>query len=147
MLGPAPKAPVQIFKNILEGMAKNQNSINIRNISLIILAVLALLCIVLYFTISLDISLAIIISSFIAFIVFTATLVFYRWAALRKMVNTARAVMISFVAKIIFFGAIFYLLARLDIINMMAFAISFVVFFTIFLNIEIFMIYKRLLFK
>ena len=45
------------------------------------------------------------------------------------------------------FGAMFYLLVWLDIVNMMAFAISFVIFFTIFLNIEVFMIYKKLLFK
>ena len=100
-----------------------------------------------YFLLPSDISLAVIISSFLAFAVFAATLIYYRWIAARKMVNAARSIIISFVVKIIFLGAIFYLLTRFDMVNMMAFAISFVIFFTIFLNIEIFMIYKRLLFK
>ena len=128
-------------------MVQDQDSNRIRNISLIILAILAVLYVILYFTVPLNISLAIIISSLLAFIVFIVTISYYRWIATRKMVKAARSVMISFIAKIIIFGAMFYLLVRLDIVNMMAFAISFVIFFTIFLNIEIFMIYKRLLFK
>jgi len=128
-------------------MAQNQDFIRIRNITLIILAVLVVLCIAVFFLFPSDISLAVIISSLLAFAVFAATLVYYRWISQKKMVNAARSVMASFVAKIIFLGAAFYLMARLDLVNMMVFAISFVIFFTIFLNIEIFMIYKRLLFK
>jgi predicted PurR-regulated permease PerM len=95
-------------------MAQDQDSNRIRNISLIILAILAVLYVILYFTLSLDISLAIIISSLLAFIVFIATLAYYRWISTRKMVKAARSVMISFIAKIIIFGAMFYLLVRLD---------------------------------
>jgi len=128
-------------------MAQNQDYTRIRNITLIILAVLALLCIAVFFLFPSDISLAIIISSLLAFIVFTATLVYYWWISQKKLVNAARSVMISFVAKILFLGAVFYLVIRLELVNMMVFAVSFVIFFTIFLNIEIFMIYKKLLFK
>ena len=127
-------------------MAQDQHT-GIRNISLIIFAILAVICVAAYFLLPLEISLAIIISSLLAFVVFAATLLFYRWAAGRKTSGAARSIIISFVAKIIFLGAAFYLFARLDIMNMMVFAISFVIFFTIFLNIEIFMIYKRILFK
>ena len=128
-------------------MVQDQDFIRIRNISLIILAILIVLYVILFFTLPSEISLAIIISSFLAFIVFVATLAYYRLIAIRKTGKAALSVMISFVVKIIIFGAVFYLLVRLDIVNMMAFAVSFVVFFTIFLNIEVFMIYKRLLFK
>ena len=128
-------------------MVKDRNFIRIRNIFLIILAILAAVYVAIYFTLPNDISMAIITGSLLAFILFAATLVYYRWIASRKMVKAARSVMISFIVKIVFFGAMFYLLIRLDIVNAMAFAISFVVFFTIFLNIEIFMIYKRILFK
>lgn len=128
-------------------MAHNQGFTRIRNICLIILAVLTVLYIILYFLLTLNMSLAIIISSFLAFIVFVATIIFYRWIARKKMVNAVRSVVISFVAKIVFFGAAFFLLAKLDVVNTMAFAISFIVFFTIFLNIEIFIIYKKLLLK
>ena len=128
-------------------MVQDQGFNFIRNISLIILAVLAVLCAAIYFLLPLDISLAVIISSFLAFIVFGATIFYYRWIIHKKVLNAAKSIMISFMAKIIFFGAMFYLLARLDIVNMVVFTISFEIFFTIFLNVEIFMIYKRSLSK
>ena len=56
-------------------------------------------------------------------------------------------VILSFVLKIIVLGAIFYLIFWLDFVNILAFVISFVVFFAIFLNIETFLIKKKLLFK
>ena len=128
-------------------MAQDQIYTRIRNITFIILAVLAVLYITVYFLFPFDISLAVIISSLLAFIVFAATLVYYRRITQKKMVSAARSIMISFVAKILFLGGSFYLIVRLDLVNMMVFAVSFVIFFTIFLNMEIFMIYKKLLFK
>ncbi len=128
-------------------MTENQKLISIRNISLYILAGLVLLALILYFTLSFEISIAIIISSFIAFMVFVFTLIFYRWVFRRGSMKAARLVILSFVLKIIFLGGIFYLVFWLDFVNIMAFIISFVVFFAIFLNIETFLIKKKLLFK
>ena len=128
-------------------MTENQKLISIRNISLYILAGLVLLALILYFTLSFEISIAIIISSFIAFMVFVFTLIFYRWVFRRGSMKAARFVILSFVLKIIFLGGIFYLVFWLDFVNIMAFIISFVVFFAIFLNIETFLIKKKLLFK
>jgi O-antigen/teichoic acid export membrane protein len=128
-------------------MTENQKLTSIRNISLYILAGLVLLALILYFTLSFEISIAIIISSFIAFMVFVSTLIFYRWVFRRGSMKAARFVILSFVLKIIFLGGIFYLVFWLDFVNIMAFIISFVVFFAIFLNIETFLIKKKLLFK
>ena len=128
-------------------MTENQKLTSIRNISLYILAGLVLLALILYFTLSFEISIAIIISSFIAFMVFVFTLIFYRWVFRRGSMKAARFVILSFVLKIIFLGGIFYLVFWLDFVNIMAFIISFVVFFAIFLNIETFLIKKKLLFK
>jgi hypothetical protein len=128
-------------------MTENQKLTSIRNISLYILASLVLLALILYFTLSFEISIAIIISSFIAFMVFVSTLIFYRWVFRRGSMKAARFVILSFVLKIIFLGGIFYLVFWLDFVNIMAFIISFVVFFAIFLNIETFLIKKKLLFK
>ncbi|MCJ7472798.1 MAG: hypothetical protein MUP02_08330 [Actinobacteria bacterium] len=128
-------------------MTENQKLTSIRNISLYILASLVLLALILYFTLSFEISIAIIISSFIAFMVFVFTLIFYRWVFRRGSMKAARFVILSFVLKIIFLGGIFYLVFWLDFVNIMAFIISFVVFFAIFLNIETFLIKKKLLFK
>lgn len=128
-------------------MIKNQKLAGIRNISIYILIGLVLLAIILYFTLPFEISVAIIISSFLAFIVFLFTLIFYRWIFHRGSVKAARLVILSFVLKIIVIGGIFYLIFWLDFVNIMAFIISFVVFFAIFLNIETFLIKKKLLFK
>ena len=128
-------------------MTLDQDFIRIRNISLIIFLILAVLSVVVYFLFPQEISLAVIISSFLAFLVFIAALLYYRWVSRKSIQSVARSVLISFAVKIIFLGACFYLINRTDIVNGMVFAVSFVIFFTIFLNIEIFMIYKRLLFK
>jgi len=126
-------------------MAEKKNRTGIKNILIYILTGLALLAILLYFLLTFEISIAIIISSFLAFIAFAATLVFYRWVLLKKAQNAAKYIILSFAVKIIFLGAMFYLMIWLDMVNIIAFAISFIVFFTIFLYIEIFIIYKRLL--
>lgn len=128
-------------------MAEKKNRTGIKNILIYILIGLILLAILLYFLLTFEISIAIIISSFLAFIAFAATLVFYRWVLIKKVQNAAKYIILSFAAKIIFLGAVFYLIIWSDMANIIAFAISFIVFFTIFLYIEIFIIYKRLLLK
>ena len=128
-------------------MTENQKRIGMRNISIYILTGLILMALLLYFILPFEISIAIIISSFLAFIVFILTLVFYRWVFRSGSMKAARFVILSFVLKIIFFGAVFYLIFWLDFVNIMAFIISFVVFFAIFLNIETFLIRKKLLYK
>jgi hypothetical protein len=128
-------------------MTQDQDFIRIRNISLIIFLILAILSVIIYFLFPQDISLAVIISSLLAYLVFVATLLYYRWVSRKSMQGAAKSVIISFAIKLLFLGACFYLINRLGIVNGMIFAVSFVVFFTIFLNIEIFLIYKKLLFK
>ncbi len=128
-------------------MADDQDRTGIRNISIYIIIGLTLLAVLLYFILPFEISAAIIISSFLAFIVFILTFVFYRWISLKGSMRAARLIMFSFIVKIIVLAAVFYLVFLLDIVDILAFGISFVVFFTIFLNLEIFFIYKKLLFK
>jgi hypothetical protein len=128
-------------------MVEDQKPAGIRNISIYILIGLMMMALILYFTLPFEISIAIIISSFLAFMIFALTLVFYRWISRRGSMNTVRFIMFSFIIKIVLLGAVFYLVFWLDFSNILAFAISFVVFFTIFLNIEIFLLYKKLLFK
>jgi len=128
-------------------MTEDQKLTSIRNISVYILTGLVLLALILYFTLSFEISIAIIISSFLTFLVFVLTLIFYRWIFRSGSMKAARFVILSFVLKIFFLGAVFYLIFWLDFVNIMAFIISFVVFFAIFLNIETFLIRKKLLYK
>jgi len=128
-------------------MADDQDRTGIRNISIYIIVGLSLLAILLYFMLPFEISVAIIISSFLAFIVFALTFVFYRWISRKGSMKAASLIMFSFIIKIIVLAAVFYLVFWLDFVNTMVFGISFVVFFTIFLNLEIFLIYKKILFK
>jgi len=128
-------------------MTENQKFAGTRNISIYILIGLAVLALILYFTLPFKMSIAIIISSFLTFLVFVFTLIFYRWVFRKGSMKAARFVILSFVLKIFFLGAIFYLIFWLDFVNIMAFIISFVVFFAIFLNLETFLIKKKLLFK
>ncbi|MCD4669806.1 MAG: hypothetical protein K8S14_05120, partial [Actinomycetia bacterium] len=128
-------------------MADDQDRTGIRNISIYIIIGLALLAVILYFLLPLEISAAIIISSFLAFIVFALTFAFYRWISRKGSMKAARLIMFSFIIKIIVLAAVFYLVFSLDFVNTLVFGVSFVVFFTIFLNLEIFLIYKKILFK
>jgi len=128
-------------------MADGKDRTSIRNISIYIIIGLTLLAILLYFIFPFKISAAIIISSFLAFIVFALTFAFYRWISRKGSMRAARLIMFSFIIKIIVLAAVFYLVFSLDFVNTLAFGISFVVFFTIFLNLEIFLIYKKILFK
>lgn len=128
-------------------MTEEKNRINIRNILIYTGIGLALLAAVLYFLLSQAVSIAIIISSFLAFIVFASTLIFYRWILLNKAKNAIKYISLSFLAKMVFIGAIFYLITKIEMVNIIAFVISFIVFFTVFLYIEVLMIYKKLLLK
>jgi len=54
--------------------------------------------------------------------------------------------MIVLFAKIAFSAVAFYLVYRFNYIDYMYFLFSFLIFFTIFFNLEIFLIYKRVLY-
>jgi hypothetical protein len=128
-------------------MASGMGFEKLRNLLLIIFAALAALLAILYFVLPGDISLAVIISSVLAFAAFAATLFYYRWIFLKKAGKAIKFAIAAFAVKIIFLGCTFYLAARLEMINIMAFAVSFIVFFTIFLYIELFVVYRKMLFK
>ena len=95
----------------------NQDLIRINKLSLYSTLVLAAIGTASYFVFTRGIFLAIIISEAVALIVFIITLIIY------------------------------YMLSRSKSKNLAAFAVSFVILFTLFLNIEIFFIYKKILFK
>jgi hypothetical protein len=50
-------------------------------------------------------------------------------------------------AKLAAAGLVFFLIARFDYVNMIGFIFSFLILFTVFLNLEIFLIYKKILFS
>src|SRR3989304_3021703 len=81
---------------------------------------------------------ALLISGMLSFIFFIGTLFFYFRAYLNKPPNILKYILPIFAAKIAFSGLAFFLIYRFDYINMLGFLFSFLIFFTIFFNLEIF---------
>jgi len=125
----------------------NQDLVRINKLSLYSTLVLAAIGIASCFVFTRDIFLAIIISEAAALIVFIITLIIYYVLSRSKSKNKMKYFIYLFIGKIIFLAAILFLVSRFDFINLAVFAVSFVILFTVFLNIEIFFIYKKILFK
>lgn len=80
-------------------------------------------------------------------VLFFASISLYRLLAGKEFSIAGRFIFLNFFGKLIITAAIFYLFTKIKYINLIYFFISFAVFFTVFLNIEIFLIYKKILFK
>lgn len=128
-------------------MIREQDICSIKKISIIGLAILAAAAILSYFIFPFDAFLAVIASSSLAFLIFILTLFFFRWLRMRNPARLLQFIFASFFAKIVFLGLAFYLTYRFGLFDMLAFALSFLIFFTLFLNMEVFFIYKRISFK
>jgi len=118
----------------------------IKKISIISVAALFVIELVCFFITSRQIFLSILVSGVLTFIFFIGTLFFYFRAYRNKSPNILKYILPIFVAKIVFSGLVFFLIYKFDYINMFWLLISFLIFFTIFFNLEIFLIYKKVLF-
>ena len=118
----------------------------VKKISIISLAALFVIEIVCFFITARQIFLSILVSGVLTFIFFIGTLFFYFRAYRNKSPNILKYILPIFVAKIVFSGLVFFLIYKFDYINMFWLLISFLIFFTIFFNLEIFLIYKKVLF-
>jgi hypothetical protein len=119
----------------------------IKKISLTSLLVLFIIGIVSFFLSSFQIFLAILISEIVTFIFFIGTLFLYLKAYRSSAPNKLKYILYIFIAKLAVAGLVFFLIARFDYVNMIGFIFSFLILFTIFLNLEIFLIYKKILFS
>jgi hypothetical protein len=90
--------------------------------------------------------LGILISGLLTMLFFMATLVVYRKAANVQTQNKLKYLMLIFFAKMAVSAAVFYVVLHFQFADMRYLLISFLIFFTLFLNLEIFLIYKRMLF-
>jgi hypothetical protein len=90
---------------------------------------------------------SIIIAAAIAIALFYISIFIYKILFTKDPSTAIKIIIFSFLAKIIAIALIFFLFIKFSHINLIYFFISFVVFFTILLNIEIYMIYSKVLFK
>jgi len=128
-------------------MIKNQKII--LKIFLYCLSGFALIAILAYFlfgTKNLNNYLSILISAAISIFLFMLGIFIYRKISNGDMTSMLKYMFVSFFGKLILLASVFYLFAKTDFINITYFLVSFIIFFTIFLNIEIFLIYRKNIF-
>ena len=126
----------------------NQDITRIRNISIISIIATAGLETACFFVLRGNFKgfLGILISGLLTLFFFMATLLVYLKAAKAKLQSKLKYLMLIFFAKMAVAAAVFYSVFRFQFADMRYLLISFLVFFTLFLNLEIFLIYKRMLF-
>jgi len=107
------------------------------------LIILALAC---YFITAREVFFSIIISEAISFIYFVVSLFLYYVLSRINSERKKKYMLPVYVCKLVFIGGLFYLVTRFDFIDFKAFIISFLILFIIFLNIEVVLIYKKILF-
>jgi len=90
---------------------------------------------------------SIIIAEALVFILFFTSLLIYRILAEKEASAAAKFIFLSFFGKLVLIAVIFFLFSKIGYINLIYFFVSFVIFFTILLNVEIYLLYKKILFK
>lgn len=128
-------------------MVRNNDLLKIQKIAIFSLISLSVIAAVSYFIFTKKVFLAITTGEFLAFITFIATLLFYYRLSRKKSSGMLKYVLPAFLVKIAFVGTIFYLIFRFDFMNSVVLGLVFIFFFTVFLNIEVILIYKKILFN
>ncbi len=90
---------------------------------------------------------SIVIAEALAVVLFFASIVIYKNLAEKEATAAAKFIFLSFFGKLVLIAGIFFLFLKTGYINLIYFFVSFVIFFTILLNVEIFLLYKKILFK
>ncbi|MHB1347282.1 MAG: hypothetical protein ACYCXK_07315 [Candidatus Humimicrobiaceae bacterium] len=90
---------------------------------------------------------SIIIAAAIVFIMSFATIVIYKSISQKEASAAAKFIFLSFIGKLAIIAGIFFLLIKTGSLNLIYFFVSFVIFFTILLNVEIYLMYKKILFE
>ena len=126
----------------------NRDITRIRKIAIIAFAAAAAVEVACFFVLRDNFQgfLGILISGLLTLFFFLATLAVYLKAANVQTQNKLKYLMIVFFAKMAASATVFYVVLRFQFADMRYLLISFLIFFTLFLNLEIFLIYKRMLF-
>ena len=90
---------------------------------------------------------SIVIAEVLSFILFFTSIIIYRNLSKKEASAAVKFIVLSFLGKLVLIALVFFLFVKIGHINLLYFFISFVIFFTILLNIEIYLIYKKILFR
>lgn len=118
----------------------------IKKISLISIAALFVIELICFFITSRQMFFSILTSGLLTYIFFIGTLFFYFKAYRSKTPGLLKYTLPIFIGKLALSALAFFLVYRFNYVDMMGFIFSFLIFFTIFLNLEVFLIYKKVLF-
>jgi hypothetical protein len=124
----------------------NQDILRIRNVALISFSVLVVIQIICYFIFDLKGFLSILASGILTFLLFIGTLLVYTRIVKIQSKTTLSYLLIILLGKLIISAVAFYLVYRFNYLDMLYFLISYLIFFTVFFNIEIFLLYRKVLF-
>ena len=124
----------------------NQDILTIRNVALISLAALVVIQIICYFIFDMKGFLSILSSGVLTYLLFVGTLLVYTRIVKIQSRTTLSYLLIILLGKLIISAAAFYLVYRFNYLDMLYFLISYLIFFTVFFNIEIFLLYRKVLF-
>src|SRR5450830_260978 len=90
---------------------------------------------------------SIVIAAALTLVLFFASITIYRLLAEKDSAFAVKLIFLSFFGKLIIIAVVFFLFVKISHVNPAYFFVSFVILFTILLNIEIYLIYKKVLFK
>ncbi|MCX6346615.1 MAG: hypothetical protein NTZ89_01525 [Actinobacteria bacterium] len=96
---------------------------------------------------NIDNFISIVIAEALSFILFFASIIIYNILSGKEASTAVKFIVLSFMGKLLLIAGIFFLLIKTGSINLLYFFVSFVIFFTILLNVEIYLLYKKILFK
>jgi len=111
---------------------------------------LALIAIAAYFlfgTENLNNYISIMTGAAVSFLLFILSILVYRKISHGDITSMLKYVFISFFGKLILLSLLFFIFTRIHFINVRYLLFSFIIFFTIFLNIEVFLIYRKNIFS
>jgi len=111
---------------------------------------LALIAIAAYFlfgTENLNNYISIMTGAAVSFLLFILSILVYRKISHGDITSMLKYLFISFFGKLILLSLLFFIFTRIHFINVRYLLFSFIIFFTIFLNIEVFLIYRKNIFS
>lgn len=119
--------------------------LKIKTISLISFCVLAAIAIGCFFIFDLKEFLSILAGSFLTFLLFMATVLLYTRIARAASQKVLSSLLLVLAGKLMISAIAFFLIYRFSNLNILYFIITYLIFFTIFFNIEIFLLYRKII--
>ncbi len=110
-------------------------------------ALLVLAAVIVFFMFHWKLFLSILLSEILVYGLFVSTIYIYRYIYKKRDRKALQLTALVFYGKLVFLGIMFFIITMLVPVNVSAFFISFAILFTIFLGIEITLIYKGMIFR